>query len=170
MKFLKNPAVTLLSAILMLMAASCSDDCTENKNALPLAGFYSSTAPSTKIRVDSLQVEGYGAPGDSILSRGDVTKDEVYLPFRIDSDTTVYLFRYMYADLIAENVVDTVRFIYTRTPRFVSAECGVSYQFDIRKITSTGLLIDSVVCPNGYIDNTNSENLRIYFAINSTEE
>lgn len=145
--------------------AGCTDTCTENKNAVPLAGFY--TAGGTqRVDVDSLEVVGVGAPGDSVLSSASVSKNELYLPFRIDSDTTRYVFRNTAGE---GNTRDTVTFVYSRTPRFVNVECGASYIFDIRDITSQGLLIDSVTCPNGFIDNTNAENLRIYFAVSPEE-
>lgn len=152
--------------------AACSSECSENKNALPLAGFYSSTMPGEKISVQSLAIYGIGAPGDSLLSSPQESKNETFLPFRLDCDTTVYVFRYEYLanDSVPASASDTVTFIYSRTPRFVNAECGVSYLFGIREIKNTGTLIDSVVCPNGYIDNTNAENLRIYFATNSAAD
>ena len=86
---------------------------------------------------------------------------QIYLPFRIDSDTTTYVFTRLVEGFSLES---EVRFIYSRTPQFVNVECGVSYLFDIRKIECRGNLIDSVTCPNGFIDNTNAENLNIYFA------
>lgn len=156
--------VAPLFILLALLVASCSDTCSENKNALPLAGFYPSGG-TEKISLDSLGVTGVGIPGDSALSEGGTRIDRLYLPFRIDSDTTRYVFRdaHLYG-----GARDTVTFIYSRTPRFVNVECGVSYIFGIRSITSQGVLIDSVTCPTGFIDNSNLENLKIYFAV--TEE
>lgn len=157
------------AAAAALCAPACSDDCIENHSALPLAGFYPSSKPTQKVSIDSIRIEGVGAPHDSVLSPAYPPKSEVYLPFRIDSDTTAFIFRYMQAALTARDVTDTVRFVYTRTPRLASAQCGVSYLYDIRSIQWTGRLIDSVVCPGGFIDNTNAENLRIYFAIQTQE-
>lgn len=150
----------------LLAAAGCSDTCTENKNALPLAGFYASGGGADRITLDSLEVAGVGIAGDSTLSPASVSKDELYLPFRIDCDTTRYAFRDSH---LAGGDSDTVTFIYSRTPRFVNVECGVSYVFGIKSITSQGVLIDSVICPDGYIDNVNRENLEIYFAVKNTE-
>lgn len=152
--------------LLLGVAAGCSDTCSENKNALPLAGFYSSQPLPEQISIDSLEVEGIGAPDGKLLSEATPAKSELSLPFRIDSDTTAYVFRNVAG---GANTTDTVTFIYSRTPRFVNVECGVSYLFDIRKITCSGTLIDSVTCPNGFIDNTNSQNLRIYFKVNTPE-
>lgn len=145
---------------LLVVTAACSDTCTENKNALPLAGFYRS-GDTEPVSVDSLLITGIGAPGDSALSEASKTKSQIYLPFRIDCDTT----RYIFTDARPSRMVDdTVTFIYSRIPRFVNVECGVSYIFDLRDIRITGTLIDSITCPNGFIDNTNAENLKIYFA------
>lgn len=159
----------LLYCVLMMLlatAAGCSDTCTENKNALPLAGFYASGGGAERITLDSLEVTGVGMPGDSALSPASASKDELYLPFRIDCDTTRYAFRDSH---LAGGETDTVTFIYSRTPRFVNVECGVSYVFGIKSISCQGILIDSVRCPDGYIDNVNRENLEIYFAVKDTE-
>ena len=145
-------ASLMISAVLL---AGCGDTCADNKNALPRAAFYAGEAT---VSVDSLEIRGIGAPGDSILSEGTERKSEIYLPFRIDSDSTVYSFDYT-GGVKASSIVT---FIYSRTPRFVSAECGVSYVFDIRKIECKGNLIDSVTCPQGFIDNAPGVNLRIY--------
>ncbi len=150
--------------MLLISAASCSETCMENKNALPLAGFYASGG-TEMITLDSLEVTGVGMSGDFALMDVGTGADRLYLPFKIDSDTTRYVFRdpHLYG-----GVSDTVTFVYSRTPRFVNVECGVSYLFGIKQITCQGVLIDSVTCPTGFIDNHNTENLRIYFAV--TEE
>lgn len=142
----------------------CStDECIQNKNALPYAGFYDSSEPTKSVSLDSLEVYGMKAPGDSVLFSGKNAISKLYLPFRIDRDTTTYVFRYLHKALVEAEIRDTVRFIYTRNPRFVSSACGVSYVFDMVKIENTGALIDSVVCPMNMIDNKDSENLKIYF-------
>lgn len=157
----------LLLWVLTLSMTSCGDTCAENQNALPLGGFYlAGDSTNQKIRVDSLSIAGIGAPGDSILSAATELKSEIYLPFRIDSDTTGYVFTRRAGGTTSESRVE---FIYSRTPRFVSVECGVSYVFGIRKIECTGNLIDSIVCPAGYINSNNVENLRIYFSPNSLQ-
>lgn len=182
-KRFKHTAVFLSVAVLttaaaLLVSGCSSDECLGNKNSLPLAGFYRSATddnglPLQKpqaITVDSLQIAGLGAPGDSILASGTSPIGESYLPFRIDSDTTVYVFRYIAKEFAAYNLADTIRFVYSREPRFVSEACGVSYQFDIKEIYTTHVFIDSVVCPMMSIDNANIENLRIYFRADNTDE
>lgn len=124
-----------------------------------MAGFYEAGESDSKVSVDSLTVRGINAPNDSIWSMPDERKTQLYLPFKIDSDTTEYLFS---INMSGMSMSSTVKFIYSRTPRFTDASCGVSYIFDIKKIECSGSLIDSVTCPTGFIDNRNIENLRIY--------
>lgn len=157
----KQLSLIFPAAILALCVASCADTCNDNRNSLPLAGFYLSGADSVKHTISGLEVVGVGQNGDSLLSASDVSKEDLYLPFRIDADETQYVFVKRIGE--EEEITDTVSFLYTRTPKFTSAACGVYYLFGIREIKSQGVLIDSVVCPKGYIDNVNVENLRIYF-------
>lgn len=155
---MRKAIISIVSLVAAGFMYSCSDSCTKNKNALPLAAYYEA-ADSTiqKFTPDSIEVTGIGR--DSVLSPATAIVDELHLPFRIDSDTTGYKF---VQKLNGSERSSSVTFIYSRTPRFVDAECGVSYIFDIRKIECTGNLIDSVTCPTGFIDNTDAENLRIY--------
>lgn len=150
------------AAILAIVLAACNDTCTENKNALPLAGFYiSGSGTNTTVSIDSLEVRGVFAPGDTVLSAPTENKSSLYLPFRIDNDTTIYYFG---RDAYGDYQWSEVTFIYSRTPRFADVECGVSYIYDIKKIECIGSLIDSVTCPKGFIDNQNIQNLNIYFS------
>lgn len=152
--------------LFVIFAIGCNpDECYDNQNALPLAGFYDSSDTLTQVSVDSLEVYGIGAPGDSILSDGRRAKTELYLPFRLVSDTTTYVFRYLHERLAASDITDTVSFIYTREPRLVSASCGVSYLFTMQKIEFTRQLIDSVTCPFGFISNKPITNLKIFFRV-----
>ena len=108
-----------------------------------------------------------GVPGDSILFAGNSSINELYLPFRLDRDTTAYIFKYLHSRLAQQNIADTIRFVYSRTPRFVSSACGVSYIFRLKTIISTDAFIDSVSCPYGEITNMDTENLHIYFRVNN---
>lgn len=152
-----------------LLTGCSSDECTQNRNALPLAGFYSSAEGHSKLTVDSVSVAGVDVPGDSILSDGKKRISQLYLPFRLDRDTTRYVFSYLQKELAAMDLKDTVTFIYTRNPRFVSAACGVSYVFTMQEIRHTNMIIDSVACPAGEINNMATQNLEIYFRTAETE-
>ena len=155
----------LLAAATLLAAASCSSDCSENRNALPLAGFYVTDSATRQISVSGLRVEGVGAPGDSLLFDGASAVSQLYLPCRIDSDETVYRFSAQgAASLAGSEVSSTVTFRYSRRAKFVSRECGVSYVYTLEDVSCSGQLIDSVVPLTDEITNVNEENMRIYFS------
>ena len=145
------------------MVSCASEDCIGNRSSLPLAGFYSSQTVPQAIQVDSINIIGVGAPGDSILLSSLSSHEEVYLPFRLDGGETSYIIRYMRKDLLALGVQDEITFDYTSEPRFLSPTCGAMYDFKIRSIQNTRMLIDSLTCPAGIIDNQPVQNIRIYF-------
>ena len=176
----------------LLMSGCASTDCLDNRSSLPLAGFYAVTpgdapgAEAQSVSVRLLTVYGIGAPGDSLLYES-ATLSEAYLPFRLDSDCTRYVFRYMaYAPSEDDTTApgeddaataretalpfpvelipaDTVTFRYVRKPWFADVACGAMYNFEVTEIEHTGFAIDSVVCPKGVITNLPEENLRVYF-------
>lgn len=153
----------LCSVILCVVAGCNNEECYENKNSLPLAGFYASDSTGQAIGIDSLVIYGVGAPGDSLLQDNVRGLSQTYLPFRIDRDSTVYVFKYSQQSLARHGIADTIVFDYELKPWFESAGCGVIYRYEMRSITTTHHIIDSVVCPLGVIDNVNQENLKIYF-------
>lgn len=174
---LRGAHMALPASALVLMAAvsSCgTDECYDNRNALPLADLYASArggdAPQP-VALDSVSVWGIGVPRDSMLL--DTARDvrQMYLPFRIDESQTAFVIRY---DALRRRYPsapdDTISFSYRQTPVFESQACGVFYRFDDVEASHTGFFIDSVVCPKGYIDNTPAANLRIYFKSQSEEE
>lgn len=154
----------------MVVAGACSnDECFDNKNSLPLAGFYSSDTVPSSIQLSAVTIYGIGAPGDSILHDSVSGLSETYLPFRIDEGTTSYVIKYMEENLALFNLADTITFDYEIVPWFVSSACGAIYKYKMRTITTTHHIIDSVSCPEGEIDNRNIQNLRIYFRVSESE-
>lgn len=142
-----------------------TSECYDNKNSLPLAGFYSSSEKPQKISIDSISILGIGAPGDSILQDSVRSLSQSYLPFRIDEGKTTYVIRYLAGIAGALQLADTITFNYEIKPWFVSSACGVIYDYKMMSIETTHLYIDSVTCPTGEITNANTENLRIYFRV-----
>lgn len=149
----------------------CSNgECLENKNSLPLAGFYSSGPDPQAVTLDSLTIAGIGVPGDSILHDSVAGLGSTYLPFRIDRGETSYEIRYLSGLPGRLRVADTITFNYDIVPWFVSAACGAVYEYRMLSIETTHNIIDSVTCPGGMINNVNAENLRIYFRVSAEEE
>lgn len=153
--------------VMIIIAACSNDECLQNKNSLPLAGFYSSDPDPKQISVDSISIYGIGAPGDSILQDSVSGLNQSYLPFRIDQNSTTYVIRYLGGILGRYRISDTITFNYEIIPWFVSSSCGAIYKYKMNSIDATHYVIDSVTCPAGEIDNTNSENLRIFFRTSS---
>lgn len=169
MRFLKRLAAPGVMAAIVGMASCSSDECLDNKNSLPLAGFYNSAKDNEKISIDSISIYGIGAPGDSVLHDSVSGLSESYLPFRIDQGETRYVIKYLSGLLGRFGIADTITFRYDIQPWFVSSACGVVYYYNMDTIVTTHHVIDSVTCPEGKITNISSENLRIYFRV-STEE
>lgn len=145
----------ILWLVPLAMLMSCAGECYDNRNALPLATFVGPEGGESELR--GTEVYGLDSPHDSVLWPGVTPAQELYLPFRVDADMTTYVFR----DTVS-GLRDTVRFDYTRTPVLTSYECGVSYIYDIKRISNTGALFDSVTCPSGRITNSVLSNLIIY--------
>ncbi len=163
--------LTPMGMAAVIIAGACTnDECYENKNSLPLAGFYSSDSHPASISLDSISIIGIGAPGDSVLHDSVSGLRQSYLPFRIDQGETVYEIKYLSGMLGRYRIADTITFNYEIVPWFVSSACGAVYDYKITSIETTHNIIDSVVCPMGVIDNTNAENLRIYFRVATKEE
>ncbi|MBD5358223.1 MAG: hypothetical protein HDR88_14730 [Bacteroides sp.] len=155
---------------LTLLASCSSGECLDNKNSLPLAGFYTSETTPQKITLDSISIYGIGAPGDSVLHDSVRNLSQSYLPFRIDQGQTKYVIQYLSGMLGRYHIADTITFNYDIVPWFVSAACGAVYYYDMTSIETTHNIIDSVTCPLGTIDNSDIENLKIYFRVNTSEE
>lgn len=151
-----------------------SDECMDNKNSLPKAGFYAadsmaSTSTPTPIGIDSISIFAVGVPGDSMLCDLARNLSETYLPFNIDKDSTQYVFRYLQKNLSKLHIEDTITFRYSMEPLFVGAACGVIYKYTIDSIAHTSFCIDSVSCPTGEITNKPVTNINIFFKVLSNE-
>lgn len=115
------------SAVMLAVVAlsGCSnDECLDNKNSLPLAGFYSSTTTPASISLDSISIYGIGAPGDSVLHDSVRGLSQSYLPFRIDEGTTRYVIRYLSGLLGRYGIADTITFEYDPVPFFRARHVG----------------------------------------------
>ena len=131
-------------------ACGSDDGCEGNQSSLPLAGFYSSQSKS-QITIDSLTIYGIGMPGDTTIV-DTATVSQTYLPLNI-----------------ADNV-STITVSYKSSPYFHSEDCGAMLVYDIDEYTTTHNLIDSVIIPTRHIDNTDRENIQIYFRTSETGE
>ncbi len=153
------PAIILLA----LAAAACnSSGCLDNGSALPLAGFYSSQSGES-ISVDSLEIRGNGAPGDSVLVGPSKSGTQVYLPMRADAPETTWIISYKQKALDFPELNDTISFIHETIPYFASEECGAMYIYRITGVRHTTHLIDSITVTDPLITNVDLERIKIFF-------
>lgn len=160
----------MFSVVSIILASCASNECYDNKNSLPLAGFYSSDSVPQSISLDTITVYGLDVPGDSLLQDKVRGLSQCYLPFRIDQGSTSYVIEYQSGLLGEFGVADTITFNYDILPWFVSSACGVIYDYKMLSVETTHNVIDSVTCPSGEINNVNIENLKIYFRVMQEEE
>lgn len=153
-------------AILMTLgaaAAACnSSGCLDNGSALPLAGFYSS-ATAEPISVDSVEIAGVGAPGDSVLEKARPALSKVYLPMNPSATATRWALIYRQKQLQALGITDTIAFDYEAIPYFASEECGAMYIYRITGVRHTANLIDSITLTDSLVTNVETERIKIFF-------
>ena len=156
--------------IVSLITAGCNTvGCTENQSSLPLAGFYSSSTGTT-LQLDSVEVRGIGAPGDSMLYTPGTRLTEIYLPFRATATETTYLIHYCNQQLSDPSLNDTLHFVYTTSPYFAGEECGAMYRYNIQRIEYTCHLIDSIVIVDSLITNVASQQIHIFYRTSTAKE
>lgn len=163
-KILRSLAVCLCGFLWAagLLTSCNSGGCTDLRSAVPRADFYSSATLSA-ITVDSLQITGIGAPGDSVLYGPSSRISSVYLPMPAEVDKVSWRFAYMQSFLAAINLADTVSLSFDRTPWFAGEECGAMYKYKIKEVSYTTNIIDSVGIADSVVVNIEQATLNIYF-------
>ncbi len=158
-----------VTAVIISLSGCSTTGCTENRNSIPIAGFYSYSTLDP-ITVDSVAIGGVGAPADSLLLRPSTRGSQVYLPFRASSTETSFYIRYLSKDLDYPDLYDTLTFTYTSVPYFASADCGAMYHYNITGLDHTNHLIDSVGVIDSIITNLERETIRIFFRTSDPED
>lgn len=162
--------ILTLVAVFAAGLVSCnSSGCTDNRSAIPLAGFYNST-DGFEVTLDSLEIYGIGAPGDSmVLSAGDAV-NTVYLPMRSTKSSTAWCIAYKEANLDSLGVRDTITLDYFSQPYLADDECGAMYNYRLRKVSHTSYIIDSIGVVDSLITNADVVSIKIYFRTNSRND
>lgn len=164
--------MTSILAVICLLAAfsGCNTSgCLENRSSVPLAGFYDS-ATEKSISLDSLEIYGADAPGDSILSAPGTSISQIYLPMRATKDNVMWFISYKWKNLDNLDLVDRIDLNYTASPYFASEECGVIYRYRITGCQYTRNLIDSIAITDSLITNIDIERIKIFFRTSSNDE
>lgn len=158
--FLAGLAVSVAAALWSCNNSGCND----NRSSVPIAQFYSSLTGKS-VALDSLQIGGVNAPGDSLLLNVGTAATEVYLPLRANQPDATFFIDYKYKELAAHGVSDRVKISYETIPYFASEECGAMYRYRITSIVHTNQLLDSVavVAADSVVTNLNIPSLTFYF-------
>ncbi len=145
-----------------ILPACNTTGCINNQSAIPLAGFYSSS-DGKAITLSDVAISGVGALNDSLLVvAGSIVKN-VYLPMRSQYNTVSWCLHYDQEGIDSTAFNDTITFGYESLPFFASEECGAMYYYDIKSMTYTTHLIDSVAISDSLITNVDIERIHIYF-------
>lgn len=160
MRHLTGILMVAVASLTVLMSSCNTAGCTDNQSSIPLAGFYGS-GNDRAISIDSIEIGGEGAPGDSLLTSGMGAVSTIYLPFRAADGSTTFYFRYRQEALTG--LEDYITFTYTATPYFASEECGAMYRYYITSCDYTTRLIDHVEILDSLVTNTDVERIKIYF-------
>lgn len=148
-------------AAMASLAGGCSSDgCLNNRNAIPLAGFYSAESHEA-VTIAALTVGGVGAPGDSLLLDNE-SAAQVYLPFRANVGEVTFGFSAVVAGS-GDVMTDQLTFGYETMPYFDNADCGAMYRYRITSVDFSGTMIDSVGIVDSLVTNVETERIKIYF-------
>ena len=162
---LNNRYIYLIVAFIAVLVAGCNSGCFENRTSIPKAAFYASNAPDRAISVDSISVYGIGQKSGAMIVDCGMRVTSLSLPFRNDADTTQYVVQYDMKALVQRNVYDTLTFVYTRYPHFISADCGVTFNYRIDHFQYTTHMLDSAALMVDEVTNVDQETLRLYYYV-----
>ena len=93
---------------------------------------------------------------DTIISNQ--KRSSVFVSLSPESDTSSY-----YLKLDSTKVADTLTFLYTRKPNFVSPGCGFATFFTLDTVISTYHTIDSIHINNKEVNSSNDTHLSLFF-------
>lgn len=158
-------AITLVS-ILLLLASCGSNGCYENRSSIPMAKFYAYNYPTKTVSIDSISIYGIGQRNDSLLLDCARRVSSLQLPLRNDADTTQYVIRYETKSIPSSSLYnDTLTWIYTRYPYFISGDCGVVFNYAIDTVLYTRNMLDSVAVMVDEVTNQDQETIRLYYYV-----
>lgn len=158
--------VVVLVALLLSFLASCGvSGCYENRTSIPKVALYAYNSPTQAVAIDSITVYGIGHPTDMLLLDCAKKVSSFAIPFRSDADTTSFVIHYDAKVVDSDVYNDTLTFVYNRYPYFISADCGVTYNYQILSFTHTHNMIDSAALVVGEVTNRDEETVRLYYYV-----
>lgn len=157
--------ITLVVVAIGMLAGCGVSGCYENRNSMPKAALYAYNMPTQAISIDSITVYGIGQRNDALLLNCASGVSSFSIPFRADFDTTQYVIHYNMKALDSPVFNDTLTFVYNRYPYFISADCGVTYNYKMLSFTYTHNMLDSAALQVPEVTNEDVETLRLYYYV-----
>ena len=148
------PLSVLAGAAAIALAACSNEGCQNNRNSIPMAGFYALEGEQ-QLSVKGLAIYGLGSPGDSLLLDSTRSSHQVYLPLRGEVPSTSFVFS-------AGQISDTVTLTYNSWPYFDGEDCGAMWRYELTRIDYQRTLIDSIFITDSLITNIERERLMIF--------
>lgn len=146
-------SILLFTLVWLLLYTSCKQDdiCLQPQVITCRSGFY---------KLDS--TSNYK---DSVLSNANIlfkAQDTVYMinmkntsgfsmPLSVQYDSTLLLFQSDSTN-ITSSTVDTICLYYNRSLKFISLACGYQYNFEMKSLSYTKHILDSVFIANATVD------------------
>ena len=162
---LNNRYIYLIVVFVAILIVGCGNGCFENRTSIPKVAFYASNAPERTISIDSISVYGVGQKTGAMIVDCGRRVTSLSLPFRNDADTTQYVVQYDMKALAQYGICDTLTFVYTRYPHFISADCGVTFNYRIDQFQYTTHMLDSAALMVEEVTNIDQETLRLYYYV-----
>ena len=162
---LNNRYIYLIVVFVAILIVGCGNGCFENRTSIPKVAFYASNAPERAISIDSISVYGVGQKTGAMIVDCGKRVTSLSLPFRNDADTTQYVVQYDMKALAQYGICDTLTFVYTRYPHFISADCGVTFNYSIDHFQYTTHMLDSAALMVEEVTNIDQETLRLYYYV-----
>lgn len=146
----------MLTLFVLLMVWSCSEsDCSLNGQSSIRFVFVNSRNGAVVSLFDSLTVTALST--DSVLLNRERGINHITLPLNYTGETTTFVLHY------TRFLRDTLRITHENYPHFISLDCGISMYYQLKDISYTTMLIDSVRLINPEIDDNEKDNYRIYY-------
>lgn len=162
---LNNRYIYLIVVFVAILIVGCGNGCFENRTSIPKVAFYASNAQERAISIDSISVYGVGQKTGAMIVDCGRRVTSLSLPFRNDADTTQYVVQYDMKALAQYGICDTLTFVYTRYPHFISADCGVTFNYRIDQFQYTTHMLDSAALMVEEVTNIDQETLRLYYYV-----
>jgi hypothetical protein len=153
----KNHFLIYWLIVIIAFQYSCTpESCMQQTQTFVKATFYKNDGTGINKAPDTLTIFGVGNEGTLIYNKA-VRQLSVLIPLDATRERCQFVFK-------INNRIDTVSFIYSSYPHFISKECGYTYFHQLEDIpTSTHNIIDTIEIKSKSVVLPNGENIKIFY-------